>query len=157
MASLAAKWVEFKARRALSALQDQVGAAGLLAAAAAPGIGAGIDQHAAAVRDIMAVGVEESAAAAGVVLLAGYARGLLEQAKEMGWQLTVPTNPTAWATADWLTCRLVGVCALASRIDDPGYRLDDPGYRLDDPGYRLDDPGYRLDHNDPMSPEAENE
>ena len=104
---------------------------------------AGIDQHAAAVRDIVAVGVEESAAVAGVVLLAGYARGLLEQAKELGWQLTVPANPTAWATADWLTCRLIGVCALAKRIDDPGYRLDDPGYRIED--------------NDPMSPEAENE
>src|ERR1700704_3605161 len=125
MASLAAHWVEFRARRALSALHDQVGAAGLLAAAAAPGVAAGIDQHAAAVRDIVAVGVEESAAVAGVVLLAGYARGLLEQAKELGWQLAVPTNLTAWATADWLTCRLVGVCALARRIDDSGYRLDD--------------------------------
>jgi hypothetical protein len=143
MASLAAHWVEFNARRALSALHYQVGAAGLLATAAAPGIGAGIDQHAAAVRDIVAVGVAESAAVAGVVLLAGYARGLLEQAKEMGWQLTVPANPTAWATADWLTCRLVGVCALAKRMDDPGYRLDDPGYRIED--------------NDPMSPGAENE
>jgi hypothetical protein len=150
MASLAAHWVEFKARRALSALHDQVGATGLLATAAAPGIAAAIDQHAAAVRDIVAVGVEESAAVAGVVLLAGYARGLLEQAKEMGLQLTVPTNPTSWATADWLTCRLVGVCALARRIDDPGHRLYDPGHRLDDPGHRLDD-------NDPMSPEAENE
>jgi hypothetical protein len=143
MASLAAHWAEFKARRALSALHDQIGAAGLLAAAAAPGVAAGIDQHAAAVRDIVAVGVEESAAVAGVVLLAGYARGLLEQAKELGWQLAVPNNPTAWATADWLTCRLVAVCALARRIDDSGYRLDDLGYRIDD--------------NDPMSPEAENE
>jgi hypothetical protein len=143
MASLAAHWAEFKARRALSALHDQVGAAGLLAASAAPGFAAGIDQHAAAVRDIVAVGVEESAAVAGVVLLAGYARGLLAQAKELGWQLAVPTNPTAWATADWLTFRLIAVCALASRIDDPGYCLDDLGYLLDD--------------NDPMSPEAGNE
>jgi hypothetical protein len=150
MASLAAHWAEFKARRALSALHDQVGTAGLLAAAAAPGIAAGIDQHAAAVRDIVAVGVEESAAVAGVVLLAGYARGLLEQAEEMGWQIAVPTNPAAWMTADWLTYRRVGVCQLAGRIDDPGYRLDDPGYRLDDPGYRLED-------NDPMSPESEND
>jgi hypothetical protein len=142
MASLAAHWVEFKARRALSALHDQVGATGLLAAAAAPGIGAGIDQHAAAVRDIVAAGIEEPADVAGVVLLAGYARGLLDQAEEMGWQLTVPAN-TAWATADWLTCRLIGVCALAKRIDDPGYRIDDPGLRIED--------------NDPMSPEAETE
>lgn len=104
-----------EARRSLAHLMDQIGAAGLAAAAALPAVSAMVDQHAAAVRDILLMGVEGAAAAAGAVLLAGYAEGLLDQAR---------TNATAvaavvggqWRQAEWLALRLVAVCAL-SRSD----------------------------------------
>ena len=104
-------WVEASARRTLAQLHERIGAPGLAAAAAVPGLLAAVDQHAAAVRDILAVGVEGSAG--GVVLLAGYARGLLAQGSEMGWRVGVPAGLTGWSEADWLTARLVAVCELA--------------------------------------------
>jgi hypothetical protein len=118
MASWAARWAEFSARRTLERLHEQLGP-GLLAAAAVPGLLAAIDQHSAAVRDIVTLGVDGSAAVAGVVLLAGYASGLVDQAKELGWRFTSPAD---WTTADWFTARLLAVCALAKRFDEPGYR-----------------------------------
>jgi hypothetical protein len=77
---------EASARRRLADLHDQVGRPGMAAAAAVPALTAVVDQHAAAVRDILAVGVEGSLTVAGVVLLAGYARGLVDQARELGWR-----------------------------------------------------------------------
>ncbi|HVW44168.1 MAG TPA: DUF6401 family natural product biosynthesis protein [Amycolatopsis sp.] len=118
MASLPALGVEFRAHWTLMRLHEQVGA-GLLAAAAVPGLTAAIDQHSAAVRDIVTMGVEGSAAVAGVVLLAGYARGLVDAAKEAGWRFTSPAD---WTQADWFTARLLAVCALAKRIDRPDYQ-----------------------------------
>lgn len=117
MRNLAALWSEFAARRKLAALQDQL-AAGLLAASAVPGLGAAVDQHSAAVRDIVTYGVEGSAAVAGVVLLAGYAAGLIDQAREFGWGFASPAD---WSHADWITSRLLAVCSLATRFDEPGY------------------------------------
>ncbi|WP_243859241.1 DUF6401 family natural product biosynthesis protein [Amycolatopsis arida] len=117
--------VEFSARRTLARLHEQIGAAGLAAAAAVPGLAAAVDQHSAAVRDILTFGVEGAAGVAGVVLLAGYAKGLLDRATENGWRPVVPADLTGWVRADWLTTRLLGVCALATTIDDPRYRLDD--------------------------------
>lgn len=118
MASWAAPWAEFSARRTLERLHQQLGP-GLLAAAAVPGLMAAVDQHSAAVRDIVTLGVEGSAAVAGVVLLAGYASGVIDQAKEQGWRFSSPAD---WAAADWFTSRLLAVCALAKRFDEPGYR-----------------------------------
>jgi hypothetical protein len=115
MVSLPAIWAEFTARRTLAGLHEQVGA-GLLAAAAVPGLTAAIDQHSAAVRDIVTMGVEGSAAVAGVVLLAGYARGLIDQAKELGWRFSSPAD---WADADWFTSRLLAICSLAKHFDEP--------------------------------------
>lgn len=92
--------------------------AGLAAAAALPGLSAVFDQHAAAVRDILAAGVEGSAAVAGVVLLAGYTRGLLDEAKANGWTFRAPADLSAWNSSDWMTARLVGVCSLAATMDD---------------------------------------
>ena len=117
MATFPAFGVEIKARRTLKTLHEQVGA-GLLAAAAVPGLTAAIDQHSAAVRDIVTMGVEGSAAVAGVVLLAGYARGLVDAAKEAGWRFNSPAD---WTQADWFTARLLAVCALAKHIDRPDY------------------------------------
>lgn len=118
MASWAALWAEFSARRTLERLHEQLHP-GLLAAAATPGLMAVIDQHSAAVRDIVTLGVEGSGAVAGAVLLAGYAKGLLDQARELGWRFILPAD---WTTADWFTSRLLAVCALAKRFDEPGYR-----------------------------------
>lgn len=115
MPGFASAFAEFSARRALSQLHDQLGHAGLVAAAAIPGLGAAVDQHAAAVRDIVDVGVEDSATVAGVVVLAGYARGMLDKAKELGWRVTAPAHLADWTRTDWLTARLVAVCALANR------------------------------------------
>jgi len=121
MFGLAAVWAERSSRRTLNHLHSQLGAAGLVAAvASAPGLAAVVDQHAAAVRDILVAGVEGATAVAGVVLLAGYARGLLDHARESGWRLTVPHGPDG--PLDWLTFRLLAVCSLASSIDDPQYR-----------------------------------
>ncbi|MEV7554787.1 DUF6401 family natural product biosynthesis protein [Amycolatopsis sp. NPDC089917] len=118
MKDLVSSWVESSARSTLSRLHQQIGVAGLAAAAALPGLSAVFDQHSAAVRDILAAGVEGSAAVAGVVLLAGYTRGLLDEAKAKGWTFRAPADLTAWNTSDWLTARLVGVCSLAAAMDD---------------------------------------
>jgi hypothetical protein len=100
-------WAESSSRRLLTRLRHQIGRPTPL-----PGLTAAVDQHAAAVRDILAVGVQGSAA--GVVLLAGYARGLLDGAREQGWY---PRRQTDWARADWITTRLLAVCALAAQAE----------------------------------------
>lgn len=87
--------------------------AGLLAAATAPGLAAVVDQHAAAVRDILTVGVESGAAVAGIVLLAGYAQGVQDHVRERGLQLAVPADTAGWLEASWYHVRLLAVCALA--------------------------------------------
>ncbi|WP_245976039.1 DUF6401 family natural product biosynthesis protein [Amycolatopsis palatopharyngis] len=125
MSSLTDIWVESAARRTLARLNEQIGSAGLTAVAATPWLAAAVDQHSAAVRDIIEFGVEGSAAMAGVVLLAGYARGLLDRARETGWTVPVPVEGKPWAHTDWMTTRLLGVCALARTIDEPQPRLDD--------------------------------
>jgi hypothetical protein len=119
MSGVVANWLHAAARRTLARLDEQFGAAGLVAAAAMPGLAAAVDQHSAAVRDILAFGVEQSAAVAGAVLLAGYARGLIDEATEQGRRLTAPADAGGWAKADWLSLRLLAVCALAATADDP--------------------------------------
>lgn len=112
--------LERSARRALDRLNDQVGAAGLLAAAAIPGLAAMVDQHAAAVRDILTVGVSSGAAVAGTVLLAGYAQGVLDHLRDRGRPVHVPDDVAGWLRADWVSVRLVAVCALAKNLR-PGH------------------------------------
>jgi hypothetical protein len=107
---------DHQAQRWLNRLVEQVGAPGLAAAAAVPALLAAVDQHAAGVRDILLLGVEGSAAAAGAVLLAGYAKGLLDQADTDAGRLRAAVDE-AWHRADWLTVRVLAVCAL-SRTDD---------------------------------------
>jgi hypothetical protein len=108
--------VERTARRALDRLNEQLGAAGLLAAAAAPGLAAVVDQHAAAVRDILGVGVESSTPVGGTVLLAGYAQGVQDHVRERGWQLAIPSDTAGWLRASWYHVRLLAVCALARNL-----------------------------------------
>jgi hypothetical protein len=104
----------------LSHLDDKIGAPGMAVAATVPGLAAAVDQHAAAVRDILVVGVE-GPAAVGVILLAGYARGLLDHAREMGWPVGAPAG---WTRPDWLTTRLLAVCDLARRSNEPRANLE---------------------------------
>lgn len=104
--------MQWSARRWLNRLHDEVGAAGMAAAAAVPGIAAAVDQHAAAVRDSTTIGLETSVAIAGMVLLASYARGVVEHARAQGWQ-PLPAGDTRWHSADWTTLRLVAVCDMA--------------------------------------------
>jgi hypothetical protein len=107
---------EHHAQRWLARLMEQIGGAGLAAAATVPALLAAVDQHAAGVRDILLLGVEGSAAAAGAVLLAGYAKGLLDQAGTDAGRLRAAVEER-WHRADWLTVRVLAVCAL-SRSDD---------------------------------------
>jgi hypothetical protein len=104
-------FTHFSARRWLNRLHDELGAAGLTAAAALPGLLALVDQHAAAVRDATTLGLEGSAAVAGLAMLASYGHGVLSDAREHGWQ--PPAGPGAWCAADWTSLRLAAVCALA--------------------------------------------
>ena len=102
---------------------DQVGDAGLAAAATAPALLAAVDQHAAGVRDILLLGVEGAAVAAGAVLLAGYAKGLLDQAGTDPARLRAAVGD-GWHRADWLTVRVLAVCALSR--DDRWHRTPAP-------------------------------
>jgi hypothetical protein len=110
-------FMHVSARRWLSRLHEDLGTAGLAAAAALPGLSATLDQHAAAVRDATTIGLEGSAAIAGLVLLASYGRGVLRHARENGWR-PLPADAAAWRTADWTSLRLAAVCALAQAWDD---------------------------------------
>ncbi|MFI1911840.1 DUF6401 family natural product biosynthesis protein [Nocardia sp. NPDC020380] len=98
------------ARKTLNRLQRTHGAAALLAANEFPGLAAAIDQHAAAIRDILDLGVENSSQVPVSVLLAGYARGLLETLHDTA---PTPQSPTDWQQADWTHLRLAAVCSLA--------------------------------------------
>jgi Family of unknown function (DUF6401) len=102
--------MHLSALRWLSRLHDTVGATGLAAAAALPGLSAMLDQHAAAVRDATLAG--DTPAIAGVVLLANYGHGVLHYAREHRWQ-PPPAALEAWGRADWTSLRLTAVCALA--------------------------------------------
>ncbi|MEU7812517.1 DUF6401 family natural product biosynthesis protein [Pseudonocardia sp. NPDC049154] len=107
------------ARRWLRALHDELGVAGLAAAAALPGLAAAVDQHAAAVQDATTIGLEATAAVAGLLLLAGYAHGVLTEALAHGWHPPA-AGPQGWSRADWTSVRLAAVCALSTRPDRVG-------------------------------------
>jgi hypothetical protein len=130
VAGLSDHLAEHHAQRWLARLTEQVGGAGLVAAAAVPALLAAVDQHAAGVRDILLLGVEGSAAAAGAVLLAGYAKGLLDEAGTDATRLRAAVGES-WHRADWLTVRVLAVCALAR--DDDWRRLPAPLRPAPDP------------------------
>lgn len=69
-----------------------------------PGLRAAIDQHAAAVRDILAL----TAGRPGPIQLAAYTRGIQDVAVDQGWR------PEHTGVPDWITMRLLAVCELAS-------------------------------------------
>ncbi|MEU4316077.1 DUF6401 family natural product biosynthesis protein [Nocardia sp. NPDC024068] len=95
---------EASARRFLEGMYRTHGAPAQAAAAELPGLIAELDQHAAAVRDILDLGVGTGEEVSQTVLLAGYMRGLMDD-------MTTPiATPADWATADWLQLRLAGAC-----------------------------------------------
>ncbi|NIK59070.1 DUF6401 family natural product biosynthesis protein [Kribbella shirazensis] len=91
---------ESAARRELAVLKDQL-LAGL--GAYSPALQAAIDQHAAAVRDILGL----TAGSAGPVELAAYARGVQDSAAERGWRID-------GAGDDWVMVRLLATVSLSS-------------------------------------------
>ncbi|MET9631147.1 DUF6401 family natural product biosynthesis protein [Lentzea sp. NPDC006480] len=95
---------ENRARQWISELSDRIGVARWAALAVTPALLAEVDQHAAAVRDILVFGVEGAGTVAAVVLLTSYARGLLEIEPE-------------WTPASWIGVRLMAVCQLAHLHD----------------------------------------
>lgn len=113
------------ARRRLQHLTEQIGRSGLSAAAGDPGLAAVVDQHAAAVRDIVTAGPARAAGGAlttvatlparngtVAVRLATYARTLLQrQRREAGW-VPLPRDGQ-WQHADVVTLRLLGICHIA--------------------------------------------
>ncbi|MFV2113059.1 DUF6401 family natural product biosynthesis protein [Micromonospora sp. LOL_025] len=101
------------ARATLALLSASVGAEGLAAAAARPGLLALVDQHAAAVRESLDGDRRPLSAAA----LAGYAEGVRAAALEHGWQ--PPAAPVDWSAPDWLLTRLLAVCALTRSLGAP--------------------------------------
>lgn len=103
--------LEVSARKTLNRLHSTHGAPALAAAKELPAVSAALDQHAAAVRDILDVGVRDSATVPTGVLLAGYARGLLEHSGRGAAR--APYGPADWAGAEWLPLRLAAVCLLA--------------------------------------------
>jgi hypothetical protein len=95
-------WREKSARQWISDLSDRIGVTRWAALAVTPALAAEVDQHAAAVRDILLLGVEGAGTVGAVVLLAAYGRGLLDHALESEWTHT-----------SWLGVRLMAICQLA--------------------------------------------
>ncbi|MFC4125665.1 DUF6401 family natural product biosynthesis protein [Nocardia rhizosphaerae] len=89
------------------------GAPAAAAAAELPALSAELDQHAAAVRDILEFGVAESGGVVLSVLLAAYARGLLDQAA-VDMPGSAAVAPLSWHDAGWLDLRLAAVCQYAA-------------------------------------------
>ncbi|GLY47408.1 DUF6401 family natural product biosynthesis protein [Lentzea sp. NBRC 102530] len=87
-------------------MSARIGVAGWAAPALTPALAAEVDQHAAAVRDILLIGVEGAGAVGAVVLLASYGRGLLDHVLDADW------TPTSW-----VGLRLRAICELAHLHD----------------------------------------
>lgn len=105
--------LELSAQRQLQQLNTEFGAPAAAVAAMVPGLSAQLDQHAAAVRDILELGVEDSARVPLIILLAGYVRGLLDHFAERADGFFAGA-PDSWHAADWLQLRLAAVCAYAA-------------------------------------------
>src|SRR5256885_17030955 len=100
------------ARAALADLTERIGTPGLAAAATLPGLLAELDQHGAALRDLLG----ENDRAPSPIGLAGYADGLRDMAGDLGWHLP-QAHQVDWARASWLLVRLLAVCQLPAPTD----------------------------------------
>lgn len=109
-------WREPAARRELTALTDRLARIGAVPALLPPGRLAAVDQHAAAIRDILTLG----AGGLSQAQLASYARGVRDAARDAGWN----PPPTESAATDWVVLRLTAVCLLATAGAATGVDLD---------------------------------
>jgi hypothetical protein len=98
------------AHACLDELHATVGAEGLAAAAASPGLMAIVDQHSAGVRDSLSADVRPLSA----VILAAYAEGVRDAAFTHGWR--PPVGELDWSENDWVMRRLLAVCAIAETL-----------------------------------------
>ena len=98
------------AHASLDELTASVGASGLAAAAASPGLLATVDQHAAGVRDSLSADVRPMTA----VILAAYAEGVRDAAFKHGW--VPPAGDIDWTQSDWVLRRLLAVVKLAQTL-----------------------------------------
>jgi Family of unknown function (DUF6401) len=98
------------AHASLGELTASVGTTGLLAADRSPGLLAAVDQHAAGIRESLAVDVRPLTA----VILAAYAEGVRDAAFKHGWR--PPAGPIDWSEPDWVLLRLLAVCQLARTL-----------------------------------------
>ncbi|MGC9664993.1 DUF6401 family natural product biosynthesis protein [Planosporangium sp. 12N6] len=102
-----------RSRAFLDELMARVGVDGLVATLRSPSLGTAVADHAAVVRDNVALdatGIEP-------VELADYAAVVLADAQRAAHLL--PTDPGAvdWERADWYLLRLLAVCAVAVESD----------------------------------------
>ena len=102
-----------QSRSSLYRLLNHVGGDGVGATGRLPGLLAAVDQHAAAVRDVIGSGDDPP----GLVALAGYGEGLLDAAAEIGWEPPAG-DEVDWTRADWILVRLRAVCVLACATGD---------------------------------------
>lgn len=109
MSWLSNVWHESSARRELAALAERLGVAPQSTPGWAPALVAAVDQHAAAVRDILLF----SGGRLGPIELVGYARGVQDVAIESGWQPAPRSDDADWTT-NWVNARLAAVCLLAA-------------------------------------------
>ena len=101
---------EWSARRTLRRMIDEFGL---------PGLGAALDQHVAAVRDLLddrpfahrSSVITRMPARELAPRLAAYARSLLEEQRRGGGAVPTP-RAGEWERADWLTLRLLAICHL---------------------------------------------
>jgi Family of unknown function (DUF6401) len=98
---LAAQW-------ALADWMRRLGAVGMDAMRAVPGLVAQVDQHAAQVRDALVDRHGEIPLAG----LAAYADGVADIATARGWSAAEVVDGD-WAGASWPTVRLLSICVLA--------------------------------------------
>ena len=113
---------EWSARRTLRRLIEDFGYPGLIAARRSPSLGAALDQHIAAVRDVL----DDRSTGRGSTLLrvdprartvrlAAYARGLVDEQRRGGGAVRVPREDE-WDHADWSVLRLLAVCHLGRAL-----------------------------------------
>ena len=109
----AARAAHRSAHASLADLHDTVGASGLAAADAHPGLMAVLDQHAAGIRDSLSADARPMTA----IILAAYAEGVRDAAFKHGW--VPPVGAIDWAESDWVLFRLLAVCLLARTLPAP--------------------------------------
>lgn len=98
-------WQESVARRELAELGMRLTSATDLCVTT-PSLQAAVDQHAAAIRDILTM----TTGTMGPIEIAGYTNGVLDAAADWGWRLSATA-----VKPDWVIIRLLAACGLASQ------------------------------------------